>query len=115
MSRMKLHQIQAREFLPVREDQQRVSVCGCLLNTSRIAHLAGARYLRFSPRHRRWIVRHNRTTLGQQHLYKVDRGRFANVIRVALEGQPEHGEPLAAQRPQRRANFAQEPLLLIDC
>ena len=45
-----------------------------------------------------------------------NRGRFADVVGAALEGEPEHAELLAAQGPQRAADFAQEalPLLFVD-
>ncbi len=46
----------------------------------------------------------------------VDGRRLANVVGIALEGQAEGGQPLAAQSPQRRAHLVEEdiPLGFVD-
>ena len=49
----------------------------------------------------------------KQRLHQKKRGRFADVVGAALEGQAEHAEVLAAQGPERAAHFAQEALALI--
>ncbi len=43
-------------------------------------------------------------------------GRLANIVGVALEGQAQGGQPLAAQGPQRGAHLVEEdfPLGIVD-
>ena len=59
------------------------------------------------------IVGGDLAALLQKRLHQEQRRRFADVVGAALEGEAEHAEILAAQRPERAANFAQKALALI--
>ena len=60
------------------------------------------------------IVGGDGAAFGEQHLDQVDGGRFADVVGLALEGEAEDAEALAAQGPEGGANLGEEALLLLD-
>ena len=49
----------------------------------------------------------------QERLHEEERGRFANVVGAAFEGEAENAEMLAAEGPEGAAHFAQEAVALI--
>ena len=73
---------------------------------------AGGQFL-LGALHGGGIVGGDGAAFGQQHLDEVDGGRFADVVGLALEGEAEHAEALAAQRPQGGADLGEEALLLL--
>src|SRR5580692_4232469 len=104
-------EIEVGELLPLGEDEQGVGAAGRFVGgvgvfESRVHCFLGAF-------HGRGIVGRDLAAFLQQSLHQEKRGRFANVVGAAFEGEAEDAEVLAAQRPQSAAHFAEKAFALV--
>ena len=97
-------EIKRREFFPLRQDQQRIRT---LRRFIRIGRKLDARLQNlFRPLHRCRIVGANVAALAQQFLHQQHSRRLTNIVRPALERQPQHAQPLAAESPEHAPHLA---------
>ena len=108
-------EIERGELRPVGQDEQGVGiVCGRVGVARHSGELrAGGKNL-LGALHGCGIVGGDGAAFGEEHLDEFDRGRFADVVGLALEGKAKDAEALAAQGPEGGAHLGEEALLLLD-
>src|SRR3990167_4342849 len=103
-------EIQLLELVPFRQHQQAVRTLHRLIGILAERHMwQQMRGLLHGLR----IVGPDRGPLRAQILDDVDRRSIAHVVRVGLEGQPEHGDRLVLHHPQRPLHLFGDAALLV--
>src|SRR6516165_190302 len=99
---------------PIGEDEHSVGIGNSIVGVSCVAKPVARRQYLLGALHRRGIEGGNGAAFVEQHLYDLDRRGLTDVVGISFEGEAKHTKTLAPQVPQRRANLADEALLLLD-
>ncbi len=95
--RLELREVEGAELIPLGRDDDPVGALGGLVG---VRAEGDRRQERLRRGHRRGVEGADRRAAFDEALDDRDRRRLAHVVGVALEGQAEHGDGLAGERPE---------------